>query len=111
MSDIDTVDVFEGSSLWLTRAIISTSSSLELSFVVLSIPDAEFVATCGLFFVGNPLALSPVPICGILGCIWSALGTSSLSGLVSSGFCPSLWSECVSLPSLSVHMSTIWMGL
>ena len=111
MSDIDTADVIEGSSLRLTRAIISTLSPLGLSFVVSSIPNAEVGTTCGLFTVGNPPVLSPVSICGLLGCIWSALGISSVLGPESSGFCPSLWTECVFSPSLSVHMSTIWMGL
>ena len=111
MSDVDTADVIESLSLWFTRAIISTLWSLGLSSVVSSIPNADAVTTCGLFFMGDPSVLFPASICGLLGCIWSALGIIFVPGPVSSGFCPSLWTECVFLPSLSVHMSTIWMGL
>ena len=111
MSDVDTADVIESLSLWFTRAIISTVLFFGLPFVVLSIPNADTVTMCGLFFVGDPSVLFLVSICGLLGCIWSALGIIFVPGLVSSGFCPSLWTECVFLPSLSVHMSTIWMGL
>ena len=110
MSDVDIVDVFKGSSLWLTQAIISSSSSFELFFGVSSISNGEVVTICGSFSVGGPLVLSPMLICGLSGGVWSALGTSSLAGIVSSGFCPSLWIECVFLPSLPVSTSTIWMG-
>ena len=85
MSDVDIVDVFKGSSLWLTQAIISSSSSFELFFGVSSISNGEVVTICGSFSVGGPLVLSPMLICGLSGCIWSALGTSSLPGIVSSG--------------------------
>ena len=110
LSGVDLVDVFEGSSLWFPRAIISTSSSFELFFGVSNISNVEVVTICGSFSVGGPLVLSPMLICGLSGGVWSALGTSSLAGIVSSGFCPSLWIECVFLPSLPVSSSTVWMG-
>ena len=90
MSDVDTVDVIEGPTPWFTRAIISTVLFFGLPFVVLSIPNADTVTMCGLFFVGDPSVLFPVLICRLLWCIWGALGIIFVPGPVSSGFCPSL---------------------
>ena len=108
--DVDVVDVSEGSSLWLTRAIIFISPSFELFLGLLVISNGDVVIMWGAFSVESPSVVSPMLICGLLPCVWSALGMSSLSGIVSSGFCPSLWTECVFLPFFPVSMSTIWMG-
>ena len=112
LSPVDIIDVSEDLLLRSFRAVIFSILSLELSFGKTTVAIGNVVVTWVVFLVGVSSLLSPMLICRSLGCARGVSVMFSSSGIVASGPWSSLlmWTECVSVLSLFVLISTIRVG-